>query len=264
METQATHNSVINQDIKTYSVVDEQDNLIGQVEKILRNRSGETQIIFSLTGYSKPLFKVHQRSLVRVDLSQNKFIVKLTEKMRDRLNQYLSSLSSTEIERDQIEAVDDEEDENSATSQHESYDEVTDEQTVRLLAERLDIKRDRKKVGEVIIRKQVETEIVEVPVRREKLIVEQVGSTNKQLAEIELSSEKVEGIEGIEGNTVQSQSSQPTVSGEFISVKAANKLLEIIAMNEHHGCAKVKIELVLDDPQYQQQYQNLFKRCMNS
>jgi len=43
-------------------------------------------------------------------------------------------------------------------------------------------------VGEVIVRKVIETRMVEVqvPVRHEKLIVEQVSPERKQLAEIDL------------------------------------------------------------------------------
>lgn len=44
----------------------------------------------------------------------------------------------------------------------------------------------KRKVGEVIVRKEIETRIIEVPVRREKLIVEQISPTFKQLAVVDL------------------------------------------------------------------------------
>lgn len=59
-------------------------------------------------------------------------------------------------------------------------------ETIPLLEERVVVDHRKRKVGEVIVRKEIETEIIEVPVQREKLIVEQVGSEHKQLAEIDL------------------------------------------------------------------------------
>lgn len=63
---------------------------------------------------------------------------------------------------------------------------IVEEETIPLKEERLMVDRHRRKAGEVIVRKEIETEIIEVPVQREKLIVEQVGDNPKQLAEIDL------------------------------------------------------------------------------
>lgn len=63
---------------------------------------------------------------------------------------------------------------------------VLGEEIVRLLGERVVVERNKRKVGEVIVRKEIETRMVQVPVRYEKLIIEQVGSEPKQLAEIDL------------------------------------------------------------------------------
>jgi stress response protein YsnF len=38
----------------------------------------------------------------------------------------------------------------------------------------------------VVVRKEIETEIIEVPIQREKLIIEQVGDEPRTLAEIDL------------------------------------------------------------------------------
>ena len=58
-------------------------------------------------------------------------------------------------------------------------------QIVRLLEERLIINRSRQKIGEVIVRKKLETRFVEVPVKREKLVVEKIASENQQPVEFE-------------------------------------------------------------------------------
>ena len=63
---------------------------------------------------------------------------------------------------------------------------VVSQETIPLREERLIVDRQRRKVGEVVVRKEIQTEIIEVPVQREKLIVEEVGAEPKQLAEIDL------------------------------------------------------------------------------
>ncbi|WP_313949288.1 DUF2382 domain-containing protein [Leptolyngbya sp. FACHB-261] len=60
------------------------------------------------------------------------------------------------------------------------------EEVTRLLGERLVVERGRQKVGEIVVRKQTETRLVRVPVRYEKLIVEQLSPERKILAEVEL------------------------------------------------------------------------------
>ncbi len=251
------------QEVQTYSVVDEQRRLIGQVERILKNDSNQIQILFSLSGQSKPVFRVHQNSIVKVDLENHQFVIRLTEKMQEKLNQYSADGSESLTEKNNIPSVDDsdhEDNDDCSRDIDESYHESVESETIRLLAERLEVKHDRHKIGEVVVRKQVETEMVEVPVRREKLIVEKVGSSDQPLAEIDLSQGKVEGVEL---ETRKSKSDKITVQGEFVSLKAAGDLLQTLAMEDAHGCAKVRVELVLNDPQYQQQYQELFDRCTN-
>ena len=56
-----------------------------------------------------------------------------------------------------------------------------------LLEERLRIELTQRKIGEIVIRKEIETELVsvQIPVRREKLIIEQVSPAYKLLAEID-------------------------------------------------------------------------------
>jgi len=72
-----------------------------------------------------------------------------------------------------------------------SDSEILSEELIRLLGERVVVDRSKHKVGEVIVRKVIETRMVQVqvPVRHEKLIVEQVSPERKQLAEIDLGQE---------------------------------------------------------------------------
>jgi stress response protein YsnF len=146
--------------------------------------------------------------------------------------------------------------------------EVAEEEIVRLLEERLIVNRNKWKVGEVVLRKGVETEIVQVPVRREKLIIEQVGAETKQLLEIDLGQGEATTVEQANASSsdnlareISSSDKGHTVIGEFLSPKAASNLLEAIALQGRHGCQKVRVELVLDNPELQETYQQMFDRC---
>jgi stress response protein YsnF len=63
---------------------------------------------------------------------------------------------------------------------------ISAEEVISLLSERVVVDRQKRKSGEVVVRKVIETEVVEVLVRREKLIVEQVSPSYKELAVIDL------------------------------------------------------------------------------
>lgn len=137
-----------------------------------------------------------------------------------------------------------------------------EEKIIPLLEERLFIDHNKQKVGEVIVRKEIETEMIQVPVRREKLIVEQVSPEHKQLAEIDLSHGEISGLELIEEiSEVTSVARGLTVSGEFISPKIASLLLNAIAQEKNHGCQQVKITIVVENQSQQQKYQEWFDRC---
>lgn len=68
---------------------------------------------------------------------------------------------------------------------------IVENVTIPLKEEKLMVERERRKVGEVVIRKEVETHFVQVPVKREKLVIEQVGEDAQTITEIPLSEEVV-------------------------------------------------------------------------
>jgi stress response protein YsnF len=71
---------------------------------------------------------------------------------------------------------------------------VSAQEVIPLLAERVVVDRQKRKAGEVVVRKVIETEVVEVLVRREKLIVEQVSPAYKELAVIDLGETSTERV----------------------------------------------------------------------
>lgn len=140
--------------------------------------------------------------------------------------------------------------------------EVVEEEIIRLLGEKLVVDRTKHKVGEVIVRKEIETRMIQVPVRREKLIVEQVNPERKQLAEINLGQGEISEFElQLEeiGNPVSIDNGL-SVSGEFDSPKIASLLLNAIALEKNHGCKKVQVTIVVEDEEHQQTYQKWFSR----
>lgn len=130
--------------------------------------------------------------------------------------------------------------------------EQPNEVVIPLLDERLVVDRRKRKVGEVVVRKEIETHIVEVPIRREKLIVEQVSPEYKQIAVVELGQAQVTEFGPPE---VVDVIHSPTVSGEFTSTNEAIQFLTAIAAESNSGLQKVQIKVVLEDAALQATYQ---------
>ena len=151
-----------------------------------------------------------------------------------------------------------EESDNQNFSESDAQPEVVEDEIIRLLGERLVVNRSKWKVGEVVVRKEIENKMIQVPLRREKLIIEQVSPEAKIIAEIDLGKGDITSMQQAE---VPSPDTDNTVSGEFLSPKTASNLLDAIAYQKHHGCAKVRVELVVDNPELQEMYQSMFDRC---
>lgn len=136
----------------------------------------------------------------------------------------------------------------------------TIDQMVPLLEERLQVEYQRRKIGEVIVRKKIETRMVQVPVRYEKLVIEQISPERKSLAEIDLSQGEITGIE-LPGIGIPGIGGSPTVSGTFKSPKTASYVLDAIAKTLRHRCKSVRIEIELEDGKLQEAYQEWIDQC---
>ncbi len=143
-----------------------------------------------------------------------------------------------------------------------STSKVLKEEVISLLEERLMVDFTRRKVGEIIVRKEIETHVlqVQVPVRREKLIVEQISPEYKKLAEVDLGqTDTSPGDIETHHRDGFCQSTYPTVCGELKSPKAASDLLNQISNTPSHGCKIIRIEIVLENLSHQKTYEELFK-----
>ncbi|MBW4612318.1 MAG: YsnF/AvaK domain-containing protein [Desmonostoc vinosum HA7617-LM4] len=142
-------------------------------------------------------------------------------------------------------------------------EEIREENTIRLLEERLIVDSKKRKVGDVIVRKEIETRMIEVPVKREKLIIEQISPEHKQLAEINLGQEEISSVELTESEKLEVKNfyNGLTVNGEFSSPKIASLLLNAIALERNHGCQHVKVTILVENESQKQKYQEWFDRC---
>jgi stress response protein YsnF/sporulation protein YlmC with PRC-barrel domain len=145
----------------------------------------------------------------------------------------------------------------------ENLEQVVEEEIIRLLGERLIVKSTKHKIGEVIVRKQIETRMIQVPVRFEKLIVEQINPEHKQIAEINLTQEEISSVDltpeaGLENVSFENAL---TVSGNFDSPKIASLLLNAIALERENGCKQVRVTIAVEDEAHQKKYREWFDRC---
>ncbi|MGB5636790.1 MAG: DUF2382 domain-containing protein [Waterburya sp.] len=133
----------------------------------------------------------------------------------------------------------------------------SESERIPLLEEKLQIARRKRKVGEVIVRKQVETRIIKVPIKREKLIVERIGSNPELLTEVIIGEEKVNGFKYEEFNDT---ASLHITNSEFLKLQTAQDLLEAIAQLSSVVNARVRLQIVTNCFEHQIEHQNICDR----
>ncbi len=224
-----------------------------QIQRIFTNiESSQLEELPEYTEIENPTGDMEENSInqeAKTDNIRSSAAV-ATDKISDLLTDNNSDLPSVVIENSDIPSV--------VTENIEPVE----EEIIRLLGERLVVDRSKRKIGEVIVRKEIETRMIQVPVRHEKLIIEQVSPERKQLAEIDLGQEEISEIKFTEEEKVDFASidSGLSVSGEFNSPKIASLLLNAIALERNHGCKKVRVTIVVEDEERQKIYQEWFER----
>ena len=141
----------------------------------------------------------------------------------------------------------------------EAREQNLEEHQIKLLEEKLVVKRLKQKVGEVIVRKEIETRIVHLPIRREKLIIEKAGVTNERLTEIDLQEGEINGVKFSEltntDNLYLTQSS-------FVTLEKARQMLTEIQNRSNNQNVKIRMEIVADSSESQATYQNICDRYL--
>jgi hypothetical protein len=117
----------------------------------------------------------------------------------------------------------------------------TESYQISLLEEKLQVARLKEKVGEVVIRKQVETRMVNIPLRREKIIVEKVGKNPQQLTEVIIAEETVNGFKFNELDKSNAFSFNKT---HFLSLPTTQELLTAISHLSSATNSRIRLEIV--------------------
>ncbi|MBE9045086.1 DUF2382 domain-containing protein [Pleurocapsales cyanobacterium LEGE 10410] len=126
-----------------------------------------------------------------------------------------------------------------------------------LLEEKLVVKRRKQKVGEVVVRKKIETKMIHLPIRREKLIVEKVGVTDEHLAEIDLGEGEVNGVKFSE---ITGANDIYLAQSNFVSPEVAQELLTKIVNTSTTANIKMRLEIVTDNSELQETCQDICDR----
>ncbi|MGB3312674.1 MAG: YsnF/AvaK domain-containing protein [Nodosilinea sp.] len=115
--------------------------------------------------------------------------------------------------------------------------------TIQLVEERLVVNRKRVKVGEISVRRVVETEIVEVPIRREKLVVERIGEGDP-IVEVKLGEPRLLGNAITSDASIDSNTHALTALGNLNTIRDAVNFLEA-AKNLDDHCEKIRVYIFL-------------------
>lgn len=258
-------NKVIN-----FAVFDQQGQLVGVVHDLIVDANRRLNLVISNQGNQEladkepSLFWLQSQRIKKIDKPTKSVFIDLNKSEIEYMPEYLETETPGEgtLSENSTEQLVNYQTTNSPV-EPVNLDEATEEQIIRLLEERLVVESSKRKVGEVIVRKEIETRMIQVPVRREKLIVEQISPEHKQLAEIDLGQEEISGIDltEVERLEVQHFGSGLMVSGEFSSPKTASLLLNAIALEQNHGCNQVRVTIAVEDESHQKKYQEWFDRC---
>lgn len=133
------------------------------------------------------------------------------------------------------------------------HEKVVIQTTIPLLEERIVADYTRRKIGEVIVRKVVETRMVQVPIRYEKLIVEQINPEHKQLVELDLSNSDSDVELAGEMNSA-------IVQAEFSSPRVASQVLYELGKTLQHQCKQVRVEIELENADLSGAYQEWIEK----
>lgn len=279
--------------LRNFFVINQQGDRIGTVQDIIVDRQKQLQLLVASTiENSAPNIQVNSKQIQKIEIADKVVVIDFTiitseEIERDTAQKHQQTQQSRhgesslrlgdrseiaakksltkrpELEQVELLAPMDSEIRKQTEIQLDSPQELAPEEIIKLLAERVVVERRKRKIGEVIVRKEIETRLVEVPVRYEKLIVEQVNPERQQIAEINLGEETITArqVNFIDPDERKQSGDKLTVRGRFDSPKIASLLLNAIARERQHGCQQIRLEIIVDTPEKQKTYQEWCDRC---
>jgi sporulation protein YlmC with PRC-barrel domain len=252
----------LRQKVQNFTVLDMQGQQVGEVNNLVLDANRQLNLVVSEDPSplnNNRFFLLPSKLIKKIDTSTRSVymeIDKLAISNQEYLGEEILENEKT-LDNSNITPV------NSTVEAKYNLEDVVQEDIIRLLGERLIVDSTKRKIGEVIVRKEIETRMVQVPVRREKLIVEQISPEHKQLAEIDLGLTEISSIDLAENQRSEfaSLDGSLTVTGDFSSPKIASLLLNAIALERNHKCKQVRVTIVVEDESTQNKYQEWFERC---
>lgn len=242
---------------------------VGQLVNVLANPSGQLQdIVVDLIAPTKKQVRLPLSQTQIDQRSRHIYVIGLSKAELINLPPYETSRVTANSEPPSEYSSNEYSGKKSVDkpfNEYTKYDSQSNQgTTVRLYEEQLVVDRgQRRKVGEVIVRKEIETRIVEVPVRHEKLIVEQVSPVYEQLAVVDMSPNQSTLQDRVAQNITGTQgAASPNVVGEFTSAESASRFLDAIAHHPNAKPEKIQIKIVLQDPTEQATYQRWLERYL--
>ncbi len=113
-----------------------------------------------------------------------------------------------------------------------------------LWQEQLKVNRSRRKVGEISVRKATDIYTIEVPIRSEKLVIEN-AETGETLNEVGLSNTRVTQNDGLDISAPPSFQEDTLVQGHLTKLHDAVSFLEAVSQFPKNGFHKSKITMTL-------------------
>ncbi|MBW4450548.1 MAG: YsnF/AvaK domain-containing protein [Spirirestis rafaelensis WJT71-NPBG6] len=258
----------LRQKVQNFAVLDMEGQRVGEVKNLILDANRQLNLVVSED--SNPFnnnrsFLVPSKLIKKVDTSTRSVYMEI-DNLATSNQEYLGKeIPGNEKFLDNSNTVTEANNSfvNSTVEAKYNLEDVVEEDIIRLLGERLIVDSSKRKIGEVIVRKEIETRMVQVPVRREKLIVEQISPEHKQLAEVDLGLTEISGIDlaGNQRPEFANLDGNLTVTGDFSSPKIASLLLNAIALERNHKCKQVRVTIVVQDESTQNKYQEWFNRC---
>lgn len=197
--------------LKTFAMRDREGELVGEVKDLVLDNNCQLKLVISqvTTKDNLPTFLLDSNFIEKVDAATKSVIISINKVEIEQVPEYVMTEIATSPVTPAPEVVDgtkknsvdfhpsvvqtpaeskniQEEPDNDKALEPADTPEVLSEEIFRLLGERVVVDRSKRKVGEVIVRKEIKIRMVQVPVRYEKLIVEEVSPEHKILAEIDL------------------------------------------------------------------------------
>lgn len=249
---------VLGKQLISFTIIDRQGISRGKVKDIYYDANNELNLLVELTKTDR---KISWHRLRSIDICQLKLEDKLIlSNLSDRQLEQLPLYQPVPPHLKEVLTKSNLYDDCKMNPAHNDIQQSDSSEITQipLLEEKLQIARRKRKIGEVIVRKEVETQIVKVPIRREKLIIESIGNNPERLTEVVIAEEKVNGFKYQELN--HSDDSLHITKSHFLDVTTAQELLEAVAYLSSAKDARVRLEIVTNCSEHQIEHQNICDR----